>query len=540
VSAPRDAGQLSVDALVAEGVTHVFGLGGGHINPTWWAAPKAGVQLVDVRHEAAAVYAAQGWALATGEPGVCLVTAGPGVTNAVTGLATALHDGVPVVCLAGAATSRGADLGEVEHLEQLDVVRPVTKWARRVEHVERVPETIARAFSAATSGRPGPAYVEIAIDLAHTLVDTARVRSPGPSRWAERRGLSPPDELVVRAADLLRGASRPAVVAGSGVWWSPDGATALRDFVDVTGMPVVTRQAGRGTVPDDHPRSMGRDWQQVVAQADALLVVGSRMNYFFGYGAFNHLDALIQIDIDPEELGRSIRVPDLAVVGDAGTFLRRLTGVLGRLDVDDWAARLSSQRDDIAATKADLAASDATPLHPLRVCAEVSRRLPEAATVIPDGANNLQWCNVGFDAMRGGRVTSMGPLGTIGHGVGLALGIACARPGAPVVWMVGDGSFGFHAMELDTAARHDLPIVTVIMNNRGWSADWIPLGVRNYERMAEMWDGVGELVETPDQLGPALDTAFASGAPAIVNVLVDPAAEWFPGRAFGPDPMTAP
>ncbi len=128
----------------------------------------------------------------------------------------------------------------------------------------------------------------------------------------------------------------------------------------------------------------------------------------------------------------------------------------------------------------------------------------------------------------------MGPLGTIGHGVGLALGAACARPGSPVVWMVGDGSFGFHAMELDTAARHDLPIVTVIMNNRGWSAQWIPLGVRNYERMTSMWDGVGELVETPDQLGPALDRAFAADAPAIVNVLVDPAAEWFPGRAFGP------
>ncbi len=137
-------------------------------------------------------------------------------------------------------------------------------------------------------------------------------------------------------------------------------------------------------------------------------------------------------------------------------------------------------------------------MHPIRVCAEVARRLPDGATVIPDGSNNVLWCNVGFDAPAGGAVTSMGPLGTIGHGVGLALGAACARPGSPVVWMVGDGSFGFHAMELDTAARHDLPIVTVIMNNRGWSAQWIPLGVRHYERMTSMWDGVGELVETPD------------------------------------------
>ena len=209
MSPERDAGQLSVDALVAEGVTHVFGLGGGHINPTWWAAPGAGLRIIDVRHEAAAVYAAHGWALATGEPGVCLVTAGPGVTNAVTGLATALHDGVPLVCLAGAATSRGEDLGEVEHLDQLDVARPVTKWARRVQHLERIPETIAAAFTAATSGRPGPVYVEIAIDLAHARVDTDRVRAAGPSQWRERRAIGPPDDLVDRAATLLRGRTTP-------------------------------------------------------------------------------------------------------------------------------------------------------------------------------------------------------------------------------------------------------------------------------------------------------------------------------------------
>ncbi len=210
MSPERDAGQLSVDALVAEGVTHVFGLGGGHINPTWWAAPGAGLRIIDVRHEAAAVYAAHGWALATGEPGVCLVTAGPGVTNAVTGLATALHDGVPLVCLAGAATSRGEDLGEVEYLDQLEVVQPVTKWARRVQHLERIPETIARAFTAATSGRPGPTYVEIAIDLAHARVDTARVRAAGPSQWRERRAIGPPDELVTGAAD----ADPPRTTAG--------------------------------------------------------------------------------------------------------------------------------------------------------------------------------------------------------------------------------------------------------------------------------------------------------------------------------------
>jgi acetolactate synthase-1/2/3 large subunit len=529
-----DAGQLSARALHAEGVTHLFGLGGGHINPTWWAAPGEGLRIIDVRHEAAAVYAAQGWALATGAPGACIVTAGPGVTNALTGLATAHADGVPIVCLAGAATDRGGELGEVEHLDQLAIVRPVTKTAERVRHLDRVPSTIARAFRTATTGRPGPCYVEIPIDVAHSTIDEHAVAPVQASTGPRSATATVAGHGIDEIAALLRAARRPVVVAGSGVWWSPGGGPALHALVDATGIPVVTRQAGRGTVPDGHPASFGRDWQQVVFQADVLLVVGSRLNYFFGYGAFDHLDALIQVDIDPAELGRSRRPPDVAVVGDAGAVLEALATAVGRLALDDWRALLAEQRAGIEAAKRSLAATDSAPVHPLRVCAEVVERVGDDAVIVPDGANNLMWCNVGIPARSPGSVVSMGPLGTIGHGVGLALGAACARPGRPVVWMVGDGSFGFHAMELETAARHDLPIVAVVMNNGGWSGAWIPLGVGHYERMAAMWDGTGELVEHPDALGPALDRALASRRPAIVNVAVDPTPEWFPGRAFGP------
>ena len=535
-----DAGHLSARALHAEGVTHLFGLGGGHINPTWWAAPAEGLHIVDVRHEAAAVYAAQGWALTTGAPGACIVTAGPGVTNALTGLATAQADGVPLVCLAGAATDRGGELGEVEHLDQLALVRPVTKNAERVRHLDRVPAAIARAFRIATHGRPGPTYVEIPIDVAHSTIDESAV-APLPAMRATAPPVLASDHAVIDdVARLVRGARRPVVVAGSGVWWSRGGGAALRAFVETTGIPVVTRQAGRGVVPDDHPASFGRDWQQVVFQADALLVIGSRLNYFFGYGAFEHLDSLIQVDIEPSELGRSQRPPDITMTGDAAVVLDALAAAIGPLALTEWRELLAGQRRAIDGAKAALATSDVAPVHPLRVCAEVVARVPDDAVVVPDGANNLMWCNVGIPARCPGSVVSMGPLGTIGHGIGLALGAACARPGRPVVWMVGDGSFGFHAMELDTAARHDLPIVAVIMNNAGWSGAWIPLGVRHYERMAAMWDGVGELVEHPDALGSALDRALDSGRPAILNVAVDPAPEWYPGRAFGPPADPAP
>jgi acetolactate synthase-1/2/3 large subunit len=530
-----DAGHLSARALVAAGVSHLFGLGGGHIKPTWWAAPGAGLRIVDVRHEAAAVYAAQGWALATAEPGACIVTAGPGVTNALTGLATARADGVPVVCLAGAATDRGSEFGEVEHLDQLALVAPVTKSAERVRDLDRIPSAIARAFRIATEGRPGPTYVEIPIDVAHSTIDDGDVEHAAlPTAARSPRALTPDPGPVDEVVELLRNARRPVLIAGSGVWWSRGGARALRDLVDATGIPVVTRQAGRGTVPDDHPASCGRDWQQVMFQADVAIVVGSRLNYFFGYGAFDHLDALVQVDIEPGELGRSLRPPDVAIVGDAAAVLGALTSALEPLDIGSWRALLARQRDAITHSKGRLAASGGSPIHPLRVCTEVVARVPDDAVIIPDGANNLMWCNVGIPARTPGSVVSMGPLGTIGHGVGLALGAACARPGRPVVWMVGDGSFGFHAMELDTAARHELPIVAVVMNNGGWSGQWIPLGVGHYERMAAMWDGIGELVEHADALGPALDRALASSRPAILNVRVDPGPEWFGGRAFGP------
>jgi acetolactate synthase-1/2/3 large subunit len=366
-------------------------------------------------------------------------------------------------------------------------------------------------------------YLEVPIDLVHSSISTeAPVR--GPASAAQRR-LRAPTALIEEAARLLQGARRPAVVAGSGVWWS--GASGeLRSFVESSRIPVVTRQQGRGTVPDDHELCFGRDWQNVVAQADVLLVIGTRLNYFFGYGHFPHLEHMIQVDIDPGELGRA----DLDIVGDAGAVLEQLAGATPALATEDWVARLRRQADDIAARKEEMGRSDSTPIHPMRLCTEISARLDRDATVVTDGSNNLMWTGVAFRALEPGHMPSMAPLGTIGLGSGYALAAACARPGSQVLWVVGDGSFGFHAMELDTAARHDLPIVTVIMNNCGWSAGWVPLGLRHYERMAGAFDGHGELVEKPDQIGPALDAALASKAPSILNVMIDSAPDYFAGR----------
>ncbi len=528
-----DGGRLVCEALRREGVTHVFGLGGGHINPTWWAVQAAGdMTLVDVRHEAAAVYAAEGWALATRSPGVCLVTAAPGITNAITGLANALANGAPLVCIAGAATIRGQDSGEVESLEQLDVVRPVTKWARRVYHRERVAEYVALAFRAARTGKPGPVYLELAIDLIHSRVDDADVEVPSQLE-SQAGGAGAPPALVERAAELLEQAARPAIVAGSGVFWS-NGDEALRELVERTGIPVVTRQAARGTIPDDHPLCFGQDWQSVCYQADVLLCVGKQLDYFFGYGRFPNLEHLLQVDVNPMEIGRN-RVPvSVGMVGDAAATLRQLVEAVKPLATDEWTARLRARAEEVAGHQARLAASPQAPMHPLALCLTLRELLDRDATVIADGAFNVIWARAAFPAYVPGTAPSMSNFGNIGHGVGYALAAALARPGSQVVWVVGDGSFGFHAMELDTAARFGLPIVALIMNNRGWSAQWVPLGLRHYERLAGGFDGEGALIERPEQIRPALERALTASTPTIVNALVEPAAEYFPGRYLGP------
>ena len=221
------------------------------------------------------------------------------------------------------------------------------------------------------------------------------------------------------------------------------------------------------------------------------------------------------------------------MVADAKPALGALADALPQLATAGWVGRLRAQADSLAAARAALAKSDARPIHPMRLCAEVQQRLDRNATVVGDASNMLMWTDATFNAYEPGCVPGMGNLGTIGHGVCYALAGGLARPGSQAVWMVGDGSFGFNAMELDTAARHGVPIVAVVMNNHGWSAGWVPLGVRHYERMAEAFDGDGYLIESPDEIGPALDTAFASKHSSILNVMLDPAAEYFPGRHLG-------
>ena len=305
----------------------MFGLGGGHINPTWWAVrDDPDMTLVDVRHEGAAVYAAEGWALATREPGVCLVTAAPGITNALTGLANARANGAPLVCIAGASTLRGQDTGEVESLDQLELARQVTKWAGACITSTGSPST--STWRSARRGRAGPdRCTSRSPSTSSTRSSTTPTSSSPPASTRSAAGAAPRPSSSTGRSALLEGAARPALVVGSGVWWA-DADEELRAFVERAGIPVVTRQAARGIIPDDHPLCFGQDWQNVCYQADVLLCVGKQLDYFFGYGRFPNLDHFIQVDVNPLEIGRN-RVPvSVGIVADARAALGQLTDAI--------------------------------------------------------------------------------------------------------------------------------------------------------------------------------------------------------------------
>ncbi len=512
-------GTLVASTLEQEGVRYLFSLGGGHINPIWEACQERAIRVIDVRHEAAAAHMAEGWALVTGEPGVCTVTAGPGVTNAVTGVATAFRANSPMVCIGGAASVRGYDTGELQDMNQIDMMKPISKWARVVFHTDRIPEYLGYAFREACTGRPGPVYLEIPLDVMRGQVDGEQVRLPRSHRSDARVGADP--RLIDRAVDLLCKAERPIIVAGSGVWWS-QAMNELQTFVERSGTPVVTRQAGRGTVPDDHPLSLGRAYQDTVPLADVLLVVGTQFNFTFQYGRFPA--QVIQVDIAPAEIAHN-RPVEVGMVGDAQVVLGQLAEAMPRLKTEGWVRSLRARLDEVADAQSAFALSDAVPIHPLRLTTEIARFVGRDATLVTDGGNTHYWAGLAFKAYEPGHILGVGQMGTLGPGIPYALAAKLARPDTQVLCLCGDGTFGLNGLEMDSAIRHNLPIVVVILNNRGWGGRWIPLGLRHYELVAQGLGGYGELVSEPQDIRPALERAFASGKPACLNVLCDPDAQ---------------
>jgi len=523
-------GRLAARAIAAEGVDVVFTLSGGHVMPIYEGCRQEGVRVIDVRHEQSAAHAAEAWGRVGRSCGVALVTAGPGVTGTVTAVASCFAAQAPLVVLGGARPLAQAEWGALQEFDQLALMRPITKWAAVCPSTARIPEYVAIAFRHALAPPRGPVYLELPADI---LFDEADARAQGPARAAPR-AFGDPRELL-KAADLLNRAERPAVVAGSGMWWD-DAAKQLASFAENGHLPTYLNGSGRGSLPPGHELFFQHSRSTALEQADVVCVIGAPLDFRLRYGRFG-AEKLIHVHGDPRELGRN-RVPDAAIVGDCAAVLGILADGV-KAPADGRAAWLGSLRETERAwwdAHGPEIHSDASPIHHYRLGRELDRALDPDTVVIGDGGDVVAAVSRVLRVHRPGHWLDPGPFGCLGVGPGYAIGVGAAGFGSRVVCVLGDGAFGLNGLDFDTLVRFSLPAVLVIGNDAAWGEVRVPqvgiygtegemattLAPSRYDGLCEVFGGHGEFVERPEEIAPALERALASGLPAIVNVMLDP------------------
>jgi acetolactate synthase-1/2/3 large subunit len=538
-----DGGEMLVRTLEQEGVREIFTLHGGHLDAIYAACGAHGLRVIDTRHEQAAAHMADGWARTTGRPGVAMVTAGPGVTDAVTGVANAFMDSIPMILIGGRSPLADDDKLPLQAVDQMGILRPITKWARSVTHTERIPEYLAAAFRHAVSGRPGPVFLELPIDVLFARVDEERVEFPKDYRSKEPAG--PGRAALAQALNWLREAKRPAILAGGGVWFA-QAATELTRFAELTNTPVMTNAKARGSISEEHPLcfgGFGAIHPAIHANsgggADLVILLGTRIGLFTG-GRNSVIpgDArVIQVDIEPEEIGRNRKI-ELGIVSDCGEFLRQACEAAKNERFDphaEWLERLSAIRNATRHRFDDALKDGPGPIHPARMVHEIAKTLSPDAIVVADGGETAAWMSNAWTARHPGRFLTHGYLGCLGTGLPFALACKAAHPDKQVFCIVGDGSAGLNFSEFHTAAKNNLPIAVVINNDQQWGMSkhgqelmWgkgrsmaTELGMVHYERAAEGLGAQGELVERAADIAPALKRALASGRPACINIVTD-------------------
>ena len=527
-------GDLLAMALDDAGGGPIFTLNGGHIWGVYLGAERRGIRLVDVRHEQTAGFAAEGWAKVTRRCGVAAVTAGPGVTNAVSAIAAARQNDSPVLFLGGRAPVARWGMGSLQELDHVALVAGLTKSAATVEAPEVARAMTAEAITTALSGRTGPTFLDVPIDV---FFQSAEPAGP-PSRPVERGARPDPDE-VRRVAGLLREAERPALVAGSSVWWA-GAETELVRMAEAAGTPVVLNGMARGMLPPDHPLFAARARGAALGEADLVLVVGVPLDFRLSFGrppAIPESARIVYLDVDDL---RKHRPAAAALYGDLRAALAALAEAARDLPAREaWQAHVASANRAARTADAELAARGGSPVHPARLVAEVERFCDPDAILVGDGGDFVSFAGRLVHRRSPGLWIDGGPYGCLGSGPGYALAAKLAHPDRQVVLLSGDGAFGFSAMEFDTLVRHRVPVVCVIGNNGIWALEKHPMqqllgtsiladlapGTR-YDRVVEALGGHGELVDRPEDIAPALDRAFRSGLPACVNVLCDPEAEY--------------
>jgi len=521
------AGELALAPLLAHGVREIYTLSGGHIFPIYDACVKAGVRIVDVRHEQTATFAAEAAAKLTRRPGVAVLTAGPGVTNGVSAMTTAWMNGSPLVVLAGRAPQGRWGSGSLQELDHVPIVASITKRATTALTTDSIATVVGDAVAAACTPHRGPAFVDLPMDA---LFASGAGRTETPAAY---RGTDPDSDQVARAAELLAGAERPAIVAGGDVWWN--GAhDELVALVEQLRVPTFANGLGRGCLPADHELAFART-RSALKSADVVAVIGTPLDFRLSFGRFGSA-RVVHISDSAERPATHAEVA-AAPAGDLVAILAGMTDWSGpRRSHEDWIGHLRGM--EVAARQKETAEleSEADPIHPARVYGELRRVLDRDAVVVCDGGDFVSYAGKLIDSFQPGCWLDPGPYGCLGTGMGYATAARITHPDRQVVALVGDGAFGFCGMDVDTLVRHQLPVVIVVGNNGIWGLEKHPMqalygydvaadlqpGCR-YDQVVSALGGAGETVTAAAEIGPALERGFASGVPYLVNVITDPA-----------------
>lgn len=522
-------GELALAALRPFGVDTLFTLSGGHVFPFYDAAVKRDppTRIVDVRHEQTATFAAEGLARLTRGPGLAVLTAGPGVTNGMSAIVQARFNGSPVVVLGGRAPQGRWGAGSLQELDHVPLVASVTKLARTVSSVEEIPAVVHDAAVTALTPHRGPVFVDFPLDV---VFAQGSAEVPGATVPA---AAEPDPDLVAQLAGMVATAERPMLIAGGDVWWG-HAERELVAAVEHLRVPTFANGQGRGCLPADHPLAASRTRALLKSEADLVVVVGTALDFRLSFGSFGNATVVHVVDSAD---GTARHVDALTVVGDLRTVLAGLAGHTGpRADHEPWLARVAGLEAAAADADRDLLAAAATPVLPTRVYGELAARLDRDAVVVCDGGDFVSYAGRHVPVHEPGCWLDSGPYGCLGTGMGYAMAARLAHPDRQVVALLGDGAAGFSLMDVDTLVRHQLPVVMVVGNNGIWGLEKHPMrmlygydvaadlqpGCR-YDQVAAALGGAGETVSEPDEVGPALDRALASGVPYLVNVLTDPA-----------------
>ncbi|WP_300460548.1 acetolactate synthase [uncultured Nocardioides sp.] len=541
------AGALAVAVARAHGVETMFTLSGAHVFPLYDGAVQADppMRLLDVRHEQTAAFAAEATGKLTRVPGLAVLTAGPGVTNGVSAVAQAQFAGSPMVVVGGRAPQNRWGTGSLQELDQPPILAPVSKLARTIPTAGDVLGGMHEAFTVARSSHRGPVFVDVPMDELFNA-SAGEVAPGGPSR-----GQDPDTDALDTIADLLVGASRPVLVLGTDVWADGAEEAALR-LVEELGVPAITNGMGRGIVPGGHPLLATKARGQALGTADLVVVVGTPLDFRLGYGVFGGKDGaepaqVVHVADSPAQVSGHATMA-ASVAGDLTACLDGILAAVdrrGRTSYAEWSSTLQETARAAAERDAALLTAEADPVHPARIYGELVPRLADDAVVIGDGGDFVSFAGKFVEPKRPGGWLDPGPYGCLGAGLGAAIAARLARPSAQVVLLLGDGAAGFSLLDVDTLVRHGLPVVMVMGNNSAWGLEKGPMQMlygydvaadlakqTRYDEVVKALGGAGETVTDPRQIGPALDRAFASGVPYLVNVITDVDAA-YPRNTFG-------